>query len=110
AGVRTIAIKWRAARGTLEGNQLGIVLAVAGTTGIFTVLVNVALPLAGETRLVPYSSLIILAGSLYYAYAISNFRLFSIASALDPLRLFPLTSKISLIIAGAGLLGFLILG
>jgi signal transduction histidine kinase len=52
----------------------------------------------------------VLAGALCYAYAIGSVRLFSIASVLDPLRLFPLTSKIALVIAGAGLLGFLVLG
>jgi signal transduction histidine kinase len=109
-GLAMVFRKWRAARSTVEGKRLGLVFAVASAMGTLTALVNVALPLSGETRLIPYSSLVILCGALYYAYAISNFRLFSIASALDPLRLFPLTSKIALIIAGAGLLGFLILG
>ena len=65
---------------------------------------------SGQTRLMTYSSLFILAGALCYAYAIANVKLFSMASVLDPLRLFPLTSKIALIIAGAGLLGFIALG
>jgi signal transduction histidine kinase len=110
AGIWMLVRKWRAARGTLEGKQLGIVIAVAGMIKASTLLLNVVLPLAGETRFIPYSSLVILAGALCYAYSVSNFRLFSISSVLDPLRLFPLTSKIALIIAGAGLLGFLALG
>ena len=110
AGLGTIWRKWRAARGSLEGKQLAVVLAVAGGTGALMLFVNVVLPFAGQTRLMTYSSLFILAGALCYAYAIANVKLFSMASVLDPLRLFPLTSKIALIIAGAGLFGFIALG
>jgi signal transduction histidine kinase len=110
AGMWTVLRKWRARRGTLDGKQLLAVLVVAGTAGALMLLVNVVLPLAGTTRPLTYSSLIVLAGALCYAYAIGSVRLFSIASVLDPLRLFPLTSKIALVIAGAGLLGFLVLG
>lgn len=110
AGLVTVARKWRAARGTLEGTQLGVVLAVTSAMGVLSTLINVVLPLADETRLLPYVSIVILGGSLGYAYAIANVRLLSIASVLDPLRLFPLTAKIAIIIAGAGLAGFLALG
>lgn len=110
AGMWTIVRKLRERRGTLAGRQLGAVLVAAGSAGALMLLVNVALPLAGYTWPLTYSSLIVLAGALWYAYAIGSVKLFSIASVLDPLRLFPLTSKIALIIAGAGLAGFLILG
>jgi two-component system, NtrC family, sensor kinase len=43
---------------------------------------------------------------LIYAYAISNFQLFSLQSALDQLRLFPLAYKVSLAVAVTGLGGF----
>lgn len=110
AGLGTIWRKWSLSRGSLEGKQLAIVLAVAGGTGALMLLVNVALPFAGVTRPMKYSTFFILAGALCYAYAIANVKLFSIASVLDPLRLFPLTSKIALIIGGAGLVGFIALG
>ncbi len=110
AGMWTVFGKWRARRGSLEGRQLGAVIVVAGTAGALMLLVNVVMPLAGSTWPLTYSSLIVLAGALCYAYAIGTVRLFSIASVLDPLRLFPLTSKIALIIAGAGLVGFLAFG
>lgn len=110
AGLWTVLGKWQLASTSLERKQLGIVAAVAGGTGALMLLVNVILPLVGLTWLMSYSSLVIFVGALCYAYAISNVKLFSIASVLDPLRLFPLTSKIALIIAGAGLLGFILLG
>jgi signal transduction histidine kinase len=110
AGLWTLARKRRAWRGTLEGKQLAVVLALASGAGVLMLLVNVVLPLAGPTWPLTYSSLIVLVGALGYAYAIGSVKLFSIASVLDPLRLFPLTSKIALIIGGAGLLGFLVLG
>ena len=37
----------------------------------------------------------VLPGVLIYAYAISNFRLFSLQTALDQFRLFPITYKIA---------------
>lgn len=111
AGMWTLFRKWsRAKTKSLEAAQLTVVIAVAGITGALMLLITVVLPFAGWTGPVTYSSLVILAGALCYAYATSNVKLFSIASVLDPLRLFPLTSKIALIIAGAGLLGFLALG
>jgi signal transduction histidine kinase len=110
AGLWTIWRKWRAAAAPLVRKQLGVVFAVAAATGALMLLVNVVLPLLGRTRPITYSSILVLGGALCYAYAIANVKLFSIASVLDPLRLFPLTSKIALIIGGAGLAGFIALG
>jgi signal transduction histidine kinase len=109
AGIGVLARSGGLARGRSRAAARAVVV-VAGTAGALMLLVNVVLPLAGSTRPLTYSSLIVLAGALCYAYAIGSVRLFSIASVLDPLRLFPLTSKIALVIAGAGLLGFLVLG
>ncbi len=110
AGMWTIVAKWSHRRNTLEGRQLVAVMIVAGATGALMLLVNVVMPLAGHTWPLTYSSLVVLSGALCYAYAIGSVRLFSIDSVLDPLRLFPLTSKIALVIGGAGLLGFIVLG
>lgn len=111
AGMWTLVRKRsRAPAKSLDAAQLTVVIAVAGITGALMFAITVVLPFAGWTGPVTYSSLVILAGALCYAYATSNVKLFSITSVLDPLRLFPLTSKIALIIAGAGLLGFLALG
>jgi signal transduction histidine kinase len=64
------------------------------------------LPMLGWYGLLPYSSVFIVIGALIYTYAISSFNLFSLPTALDQLRLFPLTYKLAIVIAGTGLLGF----
>ena len=50
----------------------------------------------------------VLPGALIYAYAISNFRLFSLQTALDQFRLFPITYKIALSIASVAIISFLL--
>ncbi len=47
-----------------------------------------------------------LPGVLIYAYAISNFKLFSLENALDQFRLFPITYKIALSIASVAIFSF----
>ena len=59
--------------------------------------------------LLAYASIFIVFGILLYAYAITNFKLFSVQSVLDHLRLFPLTYKIAITVTGVGLIGFLLL-
>jgi two-component system NtrC family sensor kinase len=56
--------------------------------------------------MLPYSSIFVLPGVLIYAYAISNFKLFSFQTALDQFRLFPITYKIAVSIATIAIVSF----
>ncbi|MGH9914248.1 MAG: sensor histidine kinase, partial [Pyrinomonadaceae bacterium] len=62
-------------------------------------LANILLPVAHDYRLLPYGAVFTVPGVLIYAYAISNFKLFSFQSALDQFRLFPVAYKVALSIA-----------
>ncbi len=105
-GFAGLARKRRQYQGTLWGQQLGAVMLAKGATSTLTLLSANLLPLLGFYRLLPLSSLFIVVGSLIYAYAISNFKLFSLQTALDQLRLFPLAYKVALAVTLTGLLGF----
>src|SRR5205085_4419093 len=59
--------------------------------------------------LLPFATLFVLPGVLVYAYAISNFKLFSLQSALDQFRLFPIAYKVALSIAVVAVVSFLLL-
>ncbi len=101
--------KYRQERGTLRGQQVASVMVAQGATALLTAIGVNLLPIWGRYELLPLSSLFIVIGSLIYAYAISNFQLFSLQSALDQLRLFPLAYKVSLTVAVTGLGGFFLL-
>lgn len=105
-GFADFARKRQLYRDTLWGQQLGAVMLAKGATSTLTILAVNLLPLLGFYRLLPLSSLFIVVGSLIYAYAISNFKLFSLQTALDQLRLFPLAYKVALAVTITGLLGF----
>lgn len=105
-GFAELARKRRQYRDTLWGQQLGAVMLAKGVTSTLTILAVNLLPLLGFYRLLPLSSLFIVVGSLIYAYAISNFKLFSLQTALDQLRLFPLAYKVALAVTLTGLFGF----
>lgn len=105
-GFAELARKRRQHQDTLWGQQLGAVMLAKGATSTLTILAVNLLPLLGFYRLLPLSSLFIVVGSLIYAYAISNFKLFSLQTALDKLRLFPLAYKVALAVTLTGLLGF----
>ncbi len=89
--------------------QFGAILWALFITVFFKTLVNIALPFFGYYSLLPYSAIFVLPGVLIYAYAISNFRLFSIQTALDQFRLFPITYKVALSIATVAILSFALL-
>ena len=105
-GFAQLAHKYRRHHGTLWGQQIGAVMLAKSATSMLTLVTANLLPLFGVYRWLPYTSLFIVAGSLIYAYAISNFKLFSLQTALDQLRLFPLAYKVTLAVALTGLLGF----
>jgi signal transduction histidine kinase len=101
--------KHRQYRGTLWGQQLAAILCALFVTGALNTLANIILPLAGNYALLPLGSIFIVPGVLIYAYAISNFRLFSLQSALDQFRLFPIAYKVALSIASVAVSSFVLL-
>jgi signal transduction histidine kinase len=98
--------KWRRYRASLWGKQLGAILWALVITAILKSAANIALPLAGVYTLLPVGSVFVLVGVIIYAYAITNFRLFSIQSALDQFRLFPIAYKVAFSIAAVAVLSF----
>ena len=95
-------------RGTQNGQQVGAILWALFITGILKTVANIVLPYFGEYDLLPYSTIFVLPGVLIYAYAISNFKLFSLQTALDQFRLFPITYKIALSIATVAIVSFIL--
>src|SRR5437588_83415 len=98
--------KWRRYRATLWGKQLGAILFALVITATLKTVANIALPLAGVYTLLPVGSVFVLVGVIIYAYAITNFKLFSIQSALDQFRLFPIAYKVAFSIAAVAVLSF----
>jgi signal transduction histidine kinase len=98
--------KFRQANTQLSRQQIGSVLLAKSATSLLAGVGANILPLFGYYQLLPLISVFILIGSLIYAFAISNFRLFSLQSALDQMRLFPLAYKVTLAVSVIGLLGF----
>jgi len=100
--------KYRKYRATESGSQLGAVLLALGITGTLKTAANIVFPLFGNYELIPLSSIFVLPGVLIYAYAIFNFRLFSLTSALTQFRLFPVAYKVAICIAAVAVSSFLI--
>ncbi|MGI8813066.1 MAG: HAMP domain-containing protein, partial [Pyrinomonadaceae bacterium] len=100
--------KYRRFKGTQKGQQLGAILWGLAITVVLKTLANIVLPFFNIYTLLPFSSIFVLPGVLIYAYAISNFRLFSLQTALDQFRLFPITYKIALSIATVAICSFVV--
>lgn len=100
--------KYRSYRGSLQGKQIGAILCALVITGALKTVANIVLPLIGNYFLLKVSSLFVLPGVFIYAYAISSFKLFSLQSALDQFRLFPLAYKVALSIAFVAISSFLL--
>jgi signal transduction histidine kinase len=100
--------KYRIHRDTQQGQQIGAILWAIAITAVFKTAENIAFPLFGIYDLYPYSAIFLLPGVVIYAYAISNFRLFSLQTALDQFRLFPITYKIAISIAAVAIISFLV--
>jgi signal transduction histidine kinase len=99
--------KYRKYRGTQKGQQVGAILWALSVTGVLKTLANIILPYFSSYDFLPISSLFVLPGVLIYAYAISNFKLFSLQTALDQFRLFPIAYKIALSIATVAIISFI---
>lgn len=108
-GFGLLYAKYRRYRGTLWGQQLGAILWALVITGTLNTLANIALPLFGIYDLLPVGSVFVLLGVIIYAYAITNFKLFSLQSALDQFRLFPVAYKVALAIAIVAVSSFFLL-
>ncbi|HMF56557.1 MAG TPA: ATP-binding protein [Pyrinomonadaceae bacterium] len=98
--------KYRRYRGHLWSKQLGAVLWGLIITVVLNTIANVVLPMAGVYSYLKFGSIFVVPGVLVYAYAISNFKLFSLQSALDQFRLFPIAYKVALSIAAVAILSF----
>ncbi len=107
-GASVLFYKYRKYRNTQRGQQVGAILWGLLITGILKTLANIVLPYFGIYDLLPFSSIFVLPGVVIYAYAISNFRLFSLQTALDQFRLFPITYKIAVSIASVAIASFII--
>ncbi|MFM9904144.1 MAG: ATP-binding protein [Pyrinomonadaceae bacterium] len=91
--------KYRKYKNTQEGQQVAAIICGLMITGVLKTIANIGLPYFGRYDLLPLSSIFVLPGVLIYAYAILNFRLFSLQTALNQFRLFPITYKVALTIA-----------
>ncbi len=100
--------KYRKYRKTQRGQQVGAILWALVITGVLKTLANIIFPFFGVYSMLPFSSIFVLPGVLIYAYAISNFKLFSLENALDQFRLFPIAYKIALSIASVAIISFIL--
>lgn len=107
-GAAVLFRKYWKFKGTQKGQQVGAILCGLAITGVLKTLANIVFPFFDNYSLLPYSSIFVLPGVVIYAYAISNFRLFSLQSALDQFRLFPIAYKIALSIASIAILSFVL--
>lgn len=107
-GAFVLFSKFRTFRGTQKSQQVAAILWGLAITGILKTLANIVFPYLGIYDVLPYSAIFVLPGVLIYAYAISNFKLFSLQSALDQFRLFPIAYKVALSIASVAILSFLL--
>ncbi len=100
--------KYRKYRGTQQGQQVGAIIWGLAITGVLKTLANIVLPYFGYYDLLPLSAIFVLPGVVIYAYAILNFKLFSLQTALKQFRLFPITYKVALSIASVAILSFVL--
>lgn len=100
--------KYRSHRGTQAGQQIGAIIWGLIITGVLKTLANIVLPFFGRFELLPFSSALVVPGVLIFAYAILNFKLFSLGSALNQFRLFPVGYKVALSIATVAVGSFLL--
>ena len=107
-GAVVLLRKYRLFAGTQKAQQIGAILWGLSITGVLKTAANLAFPFFGNYSMLPFSAIFVLPGVLVYAYAISNFRLFSLQTALDQFRLFPITYKVALSIASVAIISFLL--
>ncbi len=77
-GATILFRKYNLYRGSQKGQQIGAILWAVAITGFLKTFANIVLPFFGIYNFLPYSTIFALPGVLIYAYAISNFKLFSL--------------------------------
>lgn len=105
-GAAILFTKYRKYKGTQAGQQVGAIIWGLAITGVLKTAANIALPMIGNYELLPFSAIFVLPGVFIFAYAIFNFKLFSLHTALNQFRLFPITYKFALTIATVAILAF----
>jgi len=108
-GTAVLFKKYRAYRGTQRGQQLASILWGLGITALLMSAANIVLPFFRIYEFLPYSALLTLPGVFVYAFAILNFKLFSLQTALNQFRLFPIAYKVALSIASVAVSSFVLL-
>lgn len=98
--------KFRLYHKTQKGHQIAAILWGLGITTILMTTANIVLPFFGIYDLLRIAATFSAPGVLIYAYAISNFKLFSFQTTLDQFRLFPIIYKIALTIAVVAVISF----
>lgn len=89
--------------------QLATVLVGLGLNAILISIPMVVLPLLGDVSWLSLSSLFAIPGVILNAFAILNFRLFSLQSVLDEVRHFPIAHKVAVTVASIAVASFLLL-
>lgn len=105
-GFGVLYTKYLKYKGTQRGQQIGAILIGLTITAVLKTMANIVLPFFDSYNLLAISSVFVLPGVLTYAYAISNFKLFSLQSALDQFRLFPIAYKVAITIALVAMISF----
>ena len=100
--------KYRKYKGTQPGQQVGAILWGLAITGVLKTIANIGLPFFSNYELLQFSAIFVLPGVLVFAYAILNFKLFSLQTALNQFRLFPITYKVALTIASVAIVSFVL--
>ncbi|MDI1241612.1 MAG: histidine kinase dimerization/phospho-acceptor domain-containing protein, partial [bacterium] len=100
--------KYLQLRGSQSGQQIAAILIATAVTAVLKTVANIALPFFGVYDLLPYNAIFLLPGVVIFAFAISNFKLFSLQTALDQFRLFPITYKTAISIASVAIASFVI--
>lgn len=106
AGLSQLWRKYMQYHSELRGKQIASVVASVLITSSLLVGSANLLPVFGFNQLLPICSVFIVVGALIYAYAITNFQLFSLHTALDQLKLFPIAYKAAITVLLTGILGF----
>ncbi len=105
-GAAILFLKYRKYRSTQAGQQVGAIIWGLAITGVFKTIANIVLPFFGNFDMLPLSAIFVLPGVLIYAYAILNFKLFSLQTALNQFRLFGITYKVAITIAIVAIVSF----
>ncbi|HKX32674.1 MAG TPA: ATP-binding protein [Blastocatellia bacterium] len=109
AGLKLLVGKYRRYRDQLWSKQIASMMAAVLLTGALLLSSANLLPVMGYYALMPVSSVFIVMGALIYAYAITSFKLFSLQSALDQMRLFPIAYKVAIAVILIAVLGFFLI-